>query len=123
MFPLYPEENDCFPLLPLYLRDREENWTGKLQKFHSQFNGTVRALLRECLFRDVEQQGMVTFQILCPNQAVQKRLIQKRCRIGSMLELIWMDCHHRVAFCIDDKHGFRYQVFSIKGYLLEIKNA
>ncbi|MBD1834187.1 hypothetical protein H6F74_03345 [Trichocoleus sp. FACHB-90] len=118
MSPLYPDEEDQddFRLIPPHRR--ETTWTGKLRKFHSQFDSSIRAKFRDCLFREIEEGGVVTFQILCPNEAVQKRLIQKKQKIGNTVRWIWLQKIDRLAICVDNG-GLQCQVFSLQKYLIE----
>ncbi len=112
MSPLYPEEDeDNFSLQPHH---GQTTWMEKLRKFHSQFDSSVRAILRDCLFREIDEAGIVIFQILCHNQAVQKRLIQKREKIRQMVHLIWLDKIDKVAFCINNNDGWQCQVFEVR---------
>ncbi len=117
MSPLYPDEDeDDLSLVPPHRR--ETTWTGKLRKFHNQFDSSVRAILRDCLFREVDEAGILTFEILCPNQSVQKRLIHKRGKIGNMVQWCWLEKIDRVAFCIDED-GLQCQLFDVRGYRIE----
>lgn len=112
MSSLDPDEDEDSFFLPPY--HSETTWIEKLRKFHSQFDSSIRAILRDCLFREVEEAGIVVFQILCPNQAVQKRLIQKRERICHMVHLIWLEKIDRVALCINSNDGLQCQIFEIR---------
>ncbi len=88
---LEPEEEDYF-LLPLDWDGvyKEETFGDRLLLFYRQFNSSTRALLDDALFREVIAGGTVTsLQILCKNEIVHKRLVQKHQKIGNELRWIW----------------------------------
>lgn len=91
--------------------------TGKLRRFHEDFDSSIRAILQDCLFRINDEDGVLTFQILCPNEAVQKRLYRKREKIRNTLQWIWKDLDY-YALCVQ-KEGLQCQVLemnSFRGY-------
>ncbi len=91
--------------------------TGKLRRFHEDFDSSIRAVLQDCLFRINDEDGVLTFQILCPNEAVQKRLYRKREKIRNTLQWIWKDLDY-YALCVE-KEGLQCQVLemnSFRGY-------
>lgn len=90
MYPLEPEEDDyCLPL------DwdgifTEETFGDRLRLFYNQFNSSVRALLDDSLFREIENNGVVIgLEILCPNPIIYKRLVQKKQKISNEIRWIW----------------------------------
>ena len=88
--------------------------TGKLRRFHESFDSSIRAILQDCLFRINDEGGILTFQILCPNEAVQKRLYIKREKVRNTLNCLWRDLDY-YAFCIE-KEGLQCQVLSMTSY-------
>ncbi|HAA30038.1 MAG TPA: hypothetical protein DCE56_23070 [Cyanobacteria bacterium UBA8553] len=88
--------------------------TGKLRRFHENFDSSIRAVLQDCLFRINDDDGILTFQILCPNEAVQKRLYRKREKIRNTLKRIWKDLDY-YALCVE-KDGLHCQVLDMKIY-------
>ena len=86
--PFDPEEDDvlgqiedCYP---------EETFGDRLQLFYSQFAAGTRSLLSDSLFRELwVKPGVERLEILCPNQIVQRRLIQKRQKITNEVRWIW----------------------------------
>ncbi|WP_309731228.1 hypothetical protein [Chamaesiphon sp. OTE_75_metabat_556] len=92
MHSLEPEEED-FLICPSFEWDDlypEETFGDRLRLFYSQFNSSTRALLDDALFREVESQSIVTsLEILCANQIIHKRLIQKHLKIRNEIRWIW----------------------------------
>lgn len=88
--------------------------TGRLRRFHSSFDSSIRAILQDCLFRINDEDGVLTFEILCPNEAVQKRLYRKREKVRNTLQWIWSNLDY-YAFCIE-KDGLQCQVLNMKCY-------
>jgi hypothetical protein len=88
--------------------------TGKLRRFHEDFDSSIRAVLQDCLFRINDEDGVLTFQILCPNEAVQKRLYRKREKIRNTLQWIWRDLDY-YALCIENE-GLQCQVLEMKSF-------
>ncbi|WP_373542568.1 hypothetical protein [Chamaesiphon sp.] len=89
---LEPEEEDYLfcPALDWDDLYTEETFGDRLRLFYSQFNSSTRALLDDALFREVAQHSLVTgLEILCPNQIVHKRLIQKHQKISNEIRWIW----------------------------------
>ena len=113
MYPLNPEEDDF--LMPS--RRQNFGFGERLREFHNQFDSSVRAILRDCLYREVKEEGTFTLQILCPNEVVQKRLIQKRQKIGNEIRWIWVEAVDQFALCVE-KDGLKCQVYSLKNYLI-----
>lgn len=105
----FDEENDLFG------RTLEDfTLTGKLRRFHESFDSSIRAILQDCLFRIYEEDGILTFQILCPNEAVQKRLYIKREKVRNTLQWIWSDLDY-YAFCIEND-GLQCRVLDMSSY-------
>lgn len=88
--------------------------TGRLRRFHGDFDSSYRAILQDCLFRIHDEDGVLTFQILCPNEAVQKRLYRKREKIRNTLKWIWTDLDY-YAFCIE-KDGLQCIVLDMNNF-------
>ena len=105
----FDEDND-----PLGRTLEDFTLTGKLRRFHESFDSSIRAILQDCLFRIYEEDGFLTFQILCPNEAVQKRLYIKREKVRNTLQWIWSDLDY-YAFCIE-KDGLQCKVLDMNSY-------
>lgn len=88
--------------------------TGKFRRFHQSFDSSIRAILQDCLFRIYEQDGFSVFQILCPNEAVYKRLYRKREKLRTTIQWVWKDFDY-YALCID-KQGLQCQILDMKRY-------
>jgi hypothetical protein len=92
MHSLEPEEEDflfcpSFDWEDLY---PEETFGDRLRLFYNQFNSSTRALLDDALFREIESKSIVTsLEILCANQIIYKRLIQKHQKIRNEIRWIW----------------------------------
>lgn len=115
--PFDPDEDD----LPfddddeLFARTLEDfTLTGKFRRFHESFDSSIRAILQDCLFRIYNENGILTFQILCPNEAVQKRLYRKREKLRNTIQWVWNDFDY-YALCID-KQGLQCQVLDMRRY-------
>ena len=114
---LEPEEEDylfypSFDWDDLYL---EETFGDRLRLFYSQFNSSTRALLDDALFRETEQGSLVTgLEILCPNQIIHKRLIQKHQKISNEIRWIWPETVSQFTIGIysPDWYG---QTFELRG--------
>jgi hypothetical protein len=105
----FDEQNDPFG------RTLEDfTLTGRLRRFHECFDSSIRAILQDCLFRINDEDGVLTFQILCPNEAVQKRLYIKREKVRNSLKWIWSNLDY-YAFCVE-KEGLPCQVLDMKSY-------
>jgi hypothetical protein len=94
--PFDPEEDDFLG----QLEDGypEENFGDRLQLFYNQFTSGTRALLSDSLFREVlVRAGVERLEILCPNQIVQRRLIQKRQKIANEVRWIWPETMAEVS--------------------------
>ncbi len=108
------EDNDFFVPHP----QKEYTFGSRLKDFHNHFNSSIRAVFQDCLFRELETENKVTFQILCPNERVQKRLILKRQKIGMVISRIWSDKVNQFAICVQ-KEDLQCRVFSLGTYLIE----
>ncbi len=105
----FDEDNDPFG------RTLEDfTMTGKLRRFHEAFDSSIRAILQNCLFRIHDEDGVLTFQILCPNEAVQKRLYIKREKIRNTLKWLWREIDF-YAICVE-KDGLQCKVMDIEAY-------
>lgn len=115
--PFDPDEDD----LPfdedgeLFGRTLEDfTLTGKLRRFHQSFDSSIRAILQDCLFRIYDQDGFFIFQILCPSEAVYKRLYRKREKVRNSIQGIWKDFDY-YALCVE-KQGLHCQILDMKRY-------
>jgi hypothetical protein len=92
MHSLEPEEED-YLFCPSFDWDDlypEDTFGDRLRLFYNQFNSGTRALLGNSLFRETAKLSQVnSLQILCENQIVYKRLIQKHQKIGNEIRWIW----------------------------------
>ncbi len=89
---LEPEEEDYLfcPALEWDGLYTEETFGDRLRLFYGQFNSSTRVLLDDSLFRETEEKSIVTgLEILCKNQIIYKRLIQKHQKIGNEIRWIW----------------------------------
>lgn len=92
MHPLEPEEEDYLfcPFLDWDGLYTEETFGDRLQLFYRQFNSSTRALLDRSLFRETAESSIsIGLEILCKNQIVYKRLIQKHQKIANEISWIW----------------------------------
>ncbi|MGQ4649676.1 hypothetical protein [Lyngbya aestuarii] len=87
--------------------------TGKLRRFHSSFDSSLRAVLQDCLYRIEDDEGVITFQILCPNETVRKRLYKKREKVRRSISIVGKIDYY--ALCID-KGGLQCQLFDMDSY-------
>jgi hypothetical protein len=121
---LEPEEEDYYFCLPLDWDDvfKEETFGDRLLLFYEQFNSSTRALLDRSLFREVSQGNTVTgLQILCENEIIHKRLIQKYQKIGNEIRWIWPETvtQFEIGIQIPEWYG---QVFPLDDYWLKQYN-
>jgi hypothetical protein len=91
---------------PFGLNPEHDSLGGKLRTFHNGFDSSIRAILRDCLYRIVEEEDTCTLQILCPNQAVLKRLSQKKGRIRYFVMDIWRGKINRAGLCLNKDGEF-----------------
>ncbi|MGB5962167.1 MAG: hypothetical protein WBG73_15985 [Coleofasciculaceae cyanobacterium] len=106
----FEDENDPFS------RTLEDfTLTGKLRRFHEHFDSSIRAILQDCLFRIQEENGALTFQILCPNEIIQKRLYIKREKIRNTLRWIWGDLEY-YALCVEKDSGLQCRIMDTQRY-------
>ena len=92
MHPLEPEEEDYLfcPFLDWDGLYTEETFGDRLQLFYRQFNSSTRVLLDRALFRETAENSIsIGVEILCKNQIVYKRLIQKHQKIANEISWIW----------------------------------
>jgi hypothetical protein len=89
--------------------------TGKLRRFHEDFDSSIRAILQDCLFRIQDEDGILTFEILCPNEAVQKRLYIKREKIRNTLRWIFRDLDY-YAVCVEKRGKLQCKVMDTQRY-------
>jgi hypothetical protein len=121
MHSLEPEEEDY-----LFCRSldsdglyTEETFGDRLQLFYNQFNSSTRALLDSALFREVETNSIVTgLEILCGNQIIYKRLVQKHQKIANEIRWIWPDTVSQFEIGIHSP-DWCGQVFQLPSYWLK----
>jgi hypothetical protein len=92
MHHLEPEEEDYLfcPFLEWDGLYTEETFGDRLQLFYRQFNSSTRALLDRSLFRETGENSIsIGLEILCKNQIIYKRLIQKHQKIANEIRWIW----------------------------------
>ncbi|HIK29086.1 MAG: hypothetical protein N3E45_14120 [Oscillatoriaceae bacterium SKW80] len=106
--PFYFDDDYSFGSPP----EEDDTLSGRLRRFHELFDSSIRAILRDCLFRVEEDytKGIATLQILCPNQAVLKRLSKKRDRICNNVNSIWGRSIQQVGLCINENGSVSQQV-------------
>jgi hypothetical protein len=89
---LEPEEEDYLfcPFLDWDGLYTEETFGDRLQLFYRQFNSSTRALLDRSLFRETAENSIsISLEILCKNQIIYKRLVQKHQKIANEISWIW----------------------------------
>jgi hypothetical protein len=89
---LEPEEEDYLfcPFLDWDGLYTEETFGDRLQLFYRQFNSSTRALLDHSLFRETAENSIsIGLEILCKNQIIYKRLVQKHRKIANEISWIW----------------------------------
>ncbi len=123
MCPIDPDDFDDFDDFEEYEKpEKEEDMAprdiqtagGRLRKFHKQFDSSVRAKLQDCLYREIEENGKLILQILCPNEAVFKRLARKHQKIRTSVKWIWLEKMDEVALCVETKDGLHCQNYDAK---------
>lgn len=110
---MYPPDTDPEDLPPHLI----QTMSGRLRKFHIQFESSIRALLQQCLFREVEEEGTLTLQILCPNEVIFKRLVRKQRKIRNMVDWVWRETQDYVALCVQKDEKLECQIFGLKDKL------
>jgi hypothetical protein len=103
MHSLEPEEEDYLycPFLDWDGLYTEETFGDRLQLFYSQFNSSTRALLDNSLFRETaENSTVIGLEILCGNQIIYKRLVQKHQKIANEIRWIWPETVRQLAIGI-----------------------
>ena len=121
MHSIEPEEDDYLfcPSLDwddLYI---EETFGDRLRLFYGQFNSSTRALLDDALFRETKANFAITgLEILCKNNIIHKRLIQKHQKIGNEIRWIWPETvsQFTIGIHIPDWDG---QIFQLSDYWLK----
>jgi hypothetical protein len=92
MYSLEPEEEDFLFDLQLDWDGlyKEETFGDRLRLFYDRFNSSTRALLDDSLFREINHHHTVSgLEILCKNDIVYKRLVQKHQKIRNEIRWIW----------------------------------
>jgi hypothetical protein len=70
--------------------------------------------LQDCLYREIEADGKLILQILCPNESVFKRLARKHQKIRTSVKWIWLEKIDEVALCLETKDGLQCQNYDAK---------
>jgi hypothetical protein len=96
-----PEEDDLLGQLEeIY---PEETFGDRLRLFYRQFSSSTRALLTDSLFREIKaKDNIVGLEILCPNEIVQRRLLQKQLKMSNEARWIWPDSMKRLELWVGD---------------------
>lgn len=92
MYYTEPEEEDYLFCLSFDWEGiyKEETFGDRLLLFYEQFNSSARALLDDALFREVSRdEKVVGLEILCKNEIIYKRLLQKHQKIANEIRWIW----------------------------------
>lgn len=101
-YPFEPEEEDFLGQLEqeedIYL---EETFGDRLRLFYGQFSSSTRSLLSDSLFREIQSgQKLQGLEILCPNETIQRRLLNKQQKICNEIRWIWPDSMVRVEIWV-----------------------
>jgi hypothetical protein len=116
------EENYLFcPFLDWDGLYTEETFGDRLQLFYRQFNSSTRALLDDALFREIDRKSpsiaivstsVTGLEILCKNQIIYKRLIQKHQKIANEIRWIWPETvtQFSIGIYTPDWHGKIFQL-------------
>jgi hypothetical protein len=79
----------------------EETFGDRLRLFYRQFSSSTRSLLSDSLFREIQIGGdLQGLEILCPNETIQRRLINKQQKICNEVRWIWPDSMTRVEIWV-----------------------
>jgi hypothetical protein len=98
-YPFEPEEEDLLnepaDVYP------EETFGDRLRLFYAQFSSSTRSLLSDSLFREIQASGKLQgLEIVCPNETVQRRLLNKQQKICNEVRWIWPDSMTRVEIWV-----------------------
>jgi hypothetical protein len=98
-YPLEPEEENLLDepenVYP------EETFGDRLRLFYAQFSSSTRSLLSDSLFREIQTGGKLQgLEILCPNETIQRRLLNKQQKICNEVRWIWPDSMMRVEIWV-----------------------
>jgi hypothetical protein len=87
------QEEDVYP---------EETFGDRLRLFYTQFGSSTRSLLSDSLFREIQTAAGVLngLEILCPNEIIQRRLLNKQQKICNEVRWIWPDSMVRVEIWV-----------------------
>ncbi len=103
MHPIEPEEEDYLfcPFLDWDGLYTEETFVDRLQLFYHQFSSGTRALLDDALFRETEKNSLaIGLEILCKNQIIYKRLVQKHQKIANEIRWIWPETVNQFSILV-----------------------
>jgi hypothetical protein len=98
-YPFEPEEEDLLnepqDVYP------EETFGDRLRLFYAQFSSSTRSLLSDSLFREIQMgEKLQGLEILCPNETIQRRLLNKQQKICNEVRWIWPDSMTRVEIWV-----------------------
>jgi hypothetical protein len=98
-YPFEPEEEDLLnepaDVYP------EETFGDRLRLFYAQFSSSTRSLLSDSLFREIQASGKLQgLEIVCRNETVQRRLLNKQEKICNEVRWIWPDSMTRVEIWV-----------------------
>jgi hypothetical protein len=98
-YPFEPEEEDLLnepaDVYP------EETFGDRLRLFYAQFSSSTRSLLSDSLFREIQASGKLQgLEIVCRNETVQRRLLNKQQKICNEVRWIWPDSMTRVEIWV-----------------------
>jgi hypothetical protein len=98
-YPFEPEEEDLLnepaDVYP------EETFGDRLRLFYAQFSSSTRSLLSDSLFREIQVSGKLQgLEIVCRNETVQRRLLNKQQKICNEVCWIWPDSMTRVEIWV-----------------------
>lgn len=98
-YPFEPEEEDLLnepaDVYP------EETFGDRLRLFYAQFSSSTRSLLSDSLFREIQTGGKLQgLEIVCRNETIQRRLLNKQQKICNEVRWIWPDSMTRVEIWV-----------------------
>jgi hypothetical protein len=108
-YPFEPEEENILDELdPEEDFYPEETFGDRLRLFYAQFSSGTRSLLSDSLFREIQTGGVLQgLEILCPNEIVQRRLVNKQQKICNEVRWIWPDSINQVEIWVKRLPGSR----------------
>ena len=102
-------------VVPIRKRMSDMTLGERLRLFKKFFDSSSRAMLQDCRFRVVDDEnGIGTLEILCPNEAVVKRLSKKTLKISININTAWSHVK-RFSLCVEQDGELRCQLFALGG--------